>query len=89
MRRHGAVGCPKVFVPLESRKGGWRMKKRILVLLSVVALMVASVSPALAAPQTFTGSCFNPATGEQILLLDAKKNAFKKLEKQGFLCVID
>jgi hypothetical protein len=65
------------------------MKKRILVLLSVVALMVASVSPALAAPQTFTGSCFNPETGDQITLVDEKKSAFKKLDKEGYFCLIE
>jgi methionine-rich copper-binding protein CopC len=50
------------------------MKKRILMLLSVVAMMVMmlamSVTPALAAAATF--GCTNPSTGESVTTLPFK-----------------
>jgi hypothetical protein len=64
------------------------MKKRILVLLSVVALMMASVSPAFATPQTVTANCFDPSSGFSLTLIDVKKNVVKKYEKDGYICRI-
>ena len=64
------------------------MKKRILVLLSVVALMMVmlamSVAPGFAAPKPKSWVCFNPTTGA--LELAVTKDQKKDFEAQGFEC---
>ena len=63
------------------------MKKRIVLLLSVVALMVVmlatSVAPGFAAPTTIW-ACFNPTTGDGQLALS--KDQKKELEGLGYEC---
>jgi hypothetical protein len=64
------------------------MKKRILVLLSVVALMVVmlamSIAPAFA-KDAKTYSCVNPAVPQVAQIVPSKEQA-QQLEAQGWEC---